>query len=404
MSLLGTPLLVALGLVALAMPAVTLLAWPRTRGPRWAHVAQHAGLVVAAQVSALALSFVALNDYGQFFTSWSELFGTGQPAQVVATSHFGAASTGPVVRGRSMDVHAGRSAHRATATYAAVRTARSAAPRLPGAYGIRATDWSPRSSWATRGAVVQLQITGPVTGLSEPALVYLPPSYFSGQRALPLAEVFTGYPGSTAALVDRLDYPSHLLAALRTGAARPMVLVMLRPSVTYPRDTECTNVPGGPQAFSYFASDVPAVVERAFGLNATGYAAIGDSTGGMCATKLAVVDPQRFSVAVSMSGYYHAITDFTTGNLYGGSQAVRNANDVMWRLTHLPMPRVSLLVGTSLTERGADGYASAQRLLQAVRAPMSADEIVLSHGGHNFWTWNLEIPRALAWMSAHLAR
>jgi S-formylglutathione hydrolase FrmB len=219
---------------------------------------------------------------------------------------------------------------------------------------------------------------------------------------MPVVEVFTGYPGSTQALVDRLDYPSHLLAALRAGAAQSMTLVMLRPSVTYPRDTECTNVPHGPRAFDYFAADVPAVVSQTFGLRATGYATIGDSTGGMCATKLAVIDPQRFTVAASLSGYYRAITDFTTGDLYGGSRKVRDENDIMWRLEHLPPPRISLLVGTALTEGGADGYRSAQRLLALVRPPMSAEEIVLSHGGHNFATWNLEIPRALVWISRRL--
>ena len=401
MSLLGTPLLVVVGLVALAMPAVTLVLWGRTRGPRWAHVAQHAGLVVAAQLTALAFALVALNDYGQFFTSWSELLGTAPPAQVVATSHFGANPVTPVVRSRSV-LHVESRVRRRTATYVATRSLRPALPTLSN--GVTATMWSSRSSWRSRGAVMRMEVVGPTTALAEPALVYLPPSYFAGQRTLPVAEVFSGYPGSTAALVDRLDYPDHLLADMRARTAKPMVLVMLRPSVTYPRDTECTNVPHGPQAFSYFASDVPAVIERVFGLQPTAFAAIGDSTGGMCAAKLAVVDPRRFTVAASLSGYYRAITDFTTGDLYGGSTVVRNRNDIMWRLRHLAPPPVSLLVATSLTEHGADGYTTAQRLLALVHAPMSADEIVLNHGGHNFATWNVEIPRALSWMSARLAR
>ena len=402
MSLLGRQLLVTLGIVALTMPVATVLAWRHTRGPRWAQVVQHAGLVFLAQVTALCFGLVALNDYGQFFTSWSDLLGTGHPPKVVATNHFGAATTPNTVRARPLTAQLALPRHHRL-TFAPLSHAPVALPRLA-TYGVTPTSWSPRPAWRTDGAVMRMQIAGPTTALSEPALVYLPPSYFSGQRAMPITEVFTGYPGSTAALVDRLGYPTHLLAALQHGTAKPMVLVMMRPSVTYPRDTECTNVPGGPQAFSYFSTDVPSVVDRVFGLHPTGFAAIGDSTGGMCATKLAVIDPQRFTVAASLSGYYRAITDWTTGNLYGGSVAVRNANDIMWRLAHLAPPRISLLVGTALTEGGADGYQSAQRLLALVRQPMSADEIVLNHGGHNFATWNLEIPRALAWMSQHLHR
>jgi len=246
-----------------------------------------------------------------------------------------------------------------------------------------------------------MTVVGPTTGLSESALVYLPPAYFAGVRAMPMVEVMTGYPGSTLLLVDRLNYPNTLLGEMRNGL-EPMVLVMLRPSVTYPRDTECTDVPGGPQAFSFFAHDVPMSVASSFALRPTSYGAIGDSTGAMCAVKLAVIDPTRFGAAVSLSGYFHAVQDFTTGDLYGGSRHTRDLNDIMWRLRNLPLPAVSLLIATSLTERGADGHASAQKLLALVHGPMSADELVLNRGGHNFETWNREIPSALRWFGLHL--
>lgn len=391
MSLLGMPLLVMLGLVALVMPGVALVAWGQVRGKRWMRAGQRVGLVLVAQATAMLFGLAALNDYGQFFTSWSELLGTAHP-QVVATHHFGAGQSTHVVRARSvLATHM-----RATAV---VEHRGAGWPST----GARPTPWAARSLWRTTGEVMAVRLPGRTTGLTEPALVYLPPSYFTGQRAMPIVEVFSGYPGSTYGLMDRLDYPAHLLSALRAGTARPMVLVMLRPSVTYPRDTECTNVPHGPQAFSYFASDVPSAVADIFGLHPTARAAIGDSTGGMCATKLAVLDPQQFTAAVSLSGYYHAITDFTTGDLYGGSTTIRHLNDIMWRLANLPQPHVSLLICTALTEPGADGYRSAQRLLALVRPPLSADEIVLNHGGHNFATWNVEIPRAMVWLSRHLA-
>ena len=246
-----------------------------------------------------------------------------------------------------------------------------------------------------------MPIAGPSTALAETAMVYLPAAYFTGDRAMPVVEVFTGYPGSTLLLVDRMHYPTQLVHAIDAGT-KPMALVLLRPSVTYPRDTECTDVPHGPQAFSYFANDVPSVVASAFGLRPTSYAAIGDSTGAMCAVKLAVTDPNRFTAAVSLSGYFRAVRDVTTGDLYGGSTTVRHLNDIIWRLQHLPPPPVSVLVATSLTERGADGYKSAQRFLALVHAPMSADEIVLSRGGHNFETWNRELPDALRWLGTHV--
>ena len=384
-ALLGTPLLVLLILLTVSMPIAVLLAWPRVRGPHAGQLAQRVSLVLVAQFTAVCVGLVALNDYGQFFTSWSDLFGTSPAAHAVIQQHFGA--EGPV---GSHKVHV----HRPTIAHVAVT--HTVLPQ-----GVEPTSWSRRSEWTSRGAVVSMPVVGATTGLSESALVYLPPAYFADVRAMPVIEVMTGYPGSTLLLVDRLNYPSTLLGEMRNGL-EPMVLVLLRPSVNYPRDTECTDVPRGPQAFTYFARDVPTAVSATFALRPTSYGAIGDSTGAMCAVKLAVMDPHRFVAAVSLSGYFHAVRDFSTGDLYGGSEAVRQRNDIVWRLQHLPLPAVSLLIATSLTEKGADGYSAAKKLLALVRTPMSADEIVLSHGGHNFETWNREIPSALRWFGWHL--
>jgi len=385
-SLLGEPLLVLLVVLALAMPAAVLFGWSRVRGPKVVRATGRVALVLIAQATAVALGLVALNDYGEFFTSWSELLGTAPQPYVVTQQHFGA------------DRVVGRHPlHARTPSISGIANTGSGA--LPP--GATATSWSQRSKWSSMGALVSLPVTGSTTGLSEKALVYLPPAYFAGVRAMPVVEVLAGYPGAAIALANRLRYPSALLTAMHAGV-EPMVLVLLRSAVVYPRDTECTDVPHGPQVFSYFAHDVPDAVASAFGLHPTSYGAIGESTGAMCAVKIAVLDPQRFVAGASLSGYFHAVQDFTTGDLYGGSTRIRELNDITWRLQHLPPPRISVLVATAVTEKGADGYRSAQRFLALVRAPMSADEIVLSHGGHNFGTWKLEVPSALRWLGRHL--
>lgn len=391
MSLLGTPLLLLLGVLSLAMAPLIVLAWPRVHGKQWLRGIQRGGVVLLAQLMALCFGFVALNDYGQFFTTWGDLLGTGSTPKVVAVRYFG-------VHHR----HHPGALPTATGQFRNLRpVSGSLGTTAGGASAVQPTAWAAHNQWAQRGEVVSMPIGGPQTGLSEPALVYLPPSWFTGDRRLPVVEVFSGYPGSSLGLVDRLDYPDLLLRGIASGAARPMVLVLLRSAVTYPRDTECTNVPGGPQVLSYFANDVPAVVDRTFGLQPPAYAAMGESTGGLCATKLALMDPNRFPAAVSMSGYYNAVSDFTTGKLYGDSARTRQLNDPSWRLTHLPPPKVSLLVATSKTEVGADGYATAQKFLSLVRPPMSATELVLNHGGHNFRAWVAEIPSGLHWLSQH---
>jgi hypothetical protein len=102
-----------------------------------------------------------------------------------------------------------------------------------------------------------------------------------------------------------------------------------------------------------------------------------------------------------MSGYYQPATDPTTHGEFDDT-TLREHNDLGWRLQHLPVPAVSLLLATAADENGDDGYTTNQNWLNLTQPPMTAAELVLSHGGHDFTSWNREIPYALSWISAHL--
>lgn len=391
MSLLGMPLLVLLGLLAVGLPVAAAVMWPRWRGPRAVRGAQRAVSIVLCQVSAVLLVAAALNDYGYFYTSWSELVG-------------GSSTAGRVVHDVVLPGgHGGVPAVAAASGRPAV-----VAPAPPAGTVSRLPDpgWSTPAQWPTRGRVEAVQITGGASQLSERALVYLPPQYFDpaqAQRRFPAVEVLTGYPGNEQLLVTRLDYPSALLARMASGAARPMVLVMMRPTAAPPRDTECTDVPAGPQVLTYLSQDVPMALRQVLRVQPVGWAAMGDSTGGYCAAKIAMTHPDVFRAAVSLSGYFTTLRDATTGDLWGGSLVLRHLNDLQWRVTHLPTPPVSLLVTISRQELGGTGYRATRAFLAAVRPPLQVDSVIVAHGGHNFTTWGAQLPQALDWLSAHLA-
>jgi S-formylglutathione hydrolase FrmB len=389
-SLTGVAVLLVIALLAVTAPFACLWAWSRVPGGRWRGGTLRFGLVAVCQVTTVALVGVVVNDAGGFYSSWSDLLGTSSSAPLTqATAHFGAG------------------AETETAFVSAASPIADVQPAsIPAAAASwKTSTWSKRADWPTKGAVVNTTFKGPTTGLSEPAMVYLPPAYFhTGQaaRSIPVVEVFTGFPGVEHNLVSRLRYPDQVLSGIQKGTAGPMVLVMLQPAPSYPWDTECTNVPHGPQTMNYFTNDVPALVTSMFGLQPTGWGTMGDSTGGYCAAKVQAMDPARFTAAVSLSGYTEPSTDYTTRGIFAGNQNLRDQNDLLWRLQHLPPPRVSLLVATARDEHGTDGYTTALKWLHAVKAPMQADELALPHGGHNFRSWNREIPFALTWISAHL--
>jgi enterochelin esterase-like enzyme len=377
-SLLGLPLLLVLALLTVAAPVITSMLWSRLRGG--AAVVVRGALLLTCQLCAVLLVAVVVNDYGYFYTSWSELSGHDP--------------------GRSPAVSEAIAQHR--------HVNRSSRRLAPGMRVLGDSSWSTASQWATRGRVESVHLDGPRSGLGEHAYVYLPPQYFATSwrhRLFPGVEAMTGYPGNEESLVTRMHYPDQELSAIRAHRAEPMVLVMLRPSVTEPRDTECTDVPGGPQAMTFFSQDVPVAVEQALRVRPTGWGVMGDSTGGYCATKLALMRSDVFTSAVSFSGYYHALHDGTTGDLWGGSLAVREQNDPLWRLVHLPEPPVSLFASIARGEGGPEGYQDTVRLRRAVSAghgPLRLTLVVEPDGGHNFAAWSALMPRAFSWLSTQL--
>jgi enterochelin esterase-like enzyme len=398
MRLLGTPLLWLLGGLTVAVPATTYLLWSRVRGPRPVRVAARGGMILASQLVALCLVAAAINDYGYFYSNWSELAaGIGQFAGTDSAQGQPSEPAGSATHPAKAPAEAGTGA-------AEVRpvTARSSGSVLIRSY----PSFSGRGQWASLGRIESVTIRGGISQLSSHAYVYLPPQYYQPAYAhawFPAAEVLTGYPGDDQNLVSRMRYQDVLRDLVAQHRARPMVLVMLRPAVTFPRDTECTNVPAGPQAETFLAADLPTQVAAHYRVQPTGWGVMGDSTGGYCATKIAMLNPGAFRAAVSMSGYYFALHDRTTGSLWGGSPVVRDLNDLNWRLRHLPAPAVSVLVCTSPAEGGADGYAEALQFLHEVHPPMLADLLTVPHGGHNFTSWDRELPSGLQWLSQRIA-
>lgn len=381
MPLLGWPLLVVLAGAAVLAVAATVALWGRARGRRAVRGAQRVGLVLVCQLTAVLLLAAAVNNWGYFYGSWSDLFGTSSGG-ARSSRVFGAVTS-----------HDGR-----PQALGRLVTTEPSVAGMP--------QWSTQRQWRSRGRVQAMRIKGGHSGLSGQALVYLPPQYFTATsrgRLFPAVEVMTGYPGSTTALVERMRYPQALLAQIDAHRARPMVLVMLRPTVVPPRDTECTDVPAGPQALTYFAEDVPRAVSAAFRVRPTGWGAMGDSTGGYCATKLAMTHSSVFTAAVSLSGYYHTLRDRTTGDLWAGSPQLRRLNDLEWLLRHQPPPPVSVLATSGTAERGPNGFRDLRTFAALVHPPMSITTELIPGGGHNFANWGRVMPDALDWLSARLA-
>jgi len=382
----GTPLAVAI-LAAAGSLAAIVWAWPRLARPRPGYLAARLAVIAVSQLLVTAAFLIWLNSYFSFYATWGQLTGASAGTAVAAQAAPGTAAHLVVID----------------------RSQPGPAPVQRRAEALGAgTEVVPRpAAPGTAGRLLQVVIKGERTGLSSgPGYVYLPPQYFQRAYArarFPVVLTLTGYPGQAASIVDRLALPATVARLIAAGRIRPAVFVMLNVSPLFPLDTECTDVPGGPQVESFLAQDVPRAIEQTFRVTASpaGWGTLGYSTGGYCAAKLAMMYPDRFSAAVSMAGYYQAIPGQYVPHLWGGSKGYRLENSPDWRLRHLPAPPVSVLATSSWV--GEKTLPGTLAFLREIHPPMRGYSLIIRQGGHNFRTWDRELPPGLVWLSRRLS-
>ncbi|MFI5678574.1 alpha/beta hydrolase [Streptomyces cellulosae] len=372
MGLTSNNTLVAAVLAALLLFAGTVWLWPRLARRSWRAVGGRVGLLLATQVALFVSVGLAANQAFGFYASWADLFGRETDQGVVVDHAAGVPSGGPL---QVIDTG-----------------------RVQGRGGFRAS---------SGGQIDEVDIVGRTTRIATRAYVYLPPEYFQSRyrtRTFPAAVVLTGYPGTARALVDKLHYPRTALELAQDGRMQPMILVMLRPTVAPPRDTECVDIPGGPQTESFFAKDLPDAVTAHYrvGREPGSWGIIGDSTGGYCALKLALHHPGVYAAGAGLSAYYNAPVDPTTGDLFHGDKELRDRANLWWYLKHMPGPDTSLLVTSSRV--GEPNYKATLKFIERVKDTKRTriSSIILESGGHNFNTWRREIPATLQWIGGRL--
>ncbi|MET7486588.1 alpha/beta hydrolase-fold protein [Streptomyces sp. NPDC005538] len=370
--------------VAVVCVALLVWVWPRLARAGVRPVLGRLAAVGVTQVAIIAAFACWLNSSYQFFGSWGELFGNVDTAPVGVTqaADDNGGATGVAVKGALVQPASNEQLNRVS--------------------GL------PSGNPAVNGRVESVKIIGHTTGVVDPAFVYLPPQYFQKAYArmrFPVVVALSGYPGSIFNLAQYLRVSQTAGQLQKSGQMQPTIMVMIRPTIAPPRDTECVNVPGGPQTETFLAKDLPHALRSTYrvGRDASAWGVMGYSSGGSCALQLTMRNPKVYSTAAALSPDYRVKDDPTTGNLFGsglGRVNRVNGHDLMWRLKHLPIPQVSVLVAES--KHGERGYPQTVAFIKAVKAPMRVASIQPESGSHNFPTWTREMPGALKWMNQQL--
>ncbi|MFI9025587.1 alpha/beta hydrolase [Streptomyces sp. NPDC053560] len=371
----------AVAVAAVVCVVLTVWLWPRLAGRGLRPVLGRFAAIAVTQLALVCSLALGVNSAFEFYGSWDELLGRNEKAP------------DPVIQHGGRDVVAG---------------VRGGLVQAAGPQGLDRVTGLPAGPPEKVGRVESVRVMGRRTRVVNPAFVYLPPQYFQRQfqrQRFPVVVAISGYPGGIMNLAQYLQVPQTAGRLIARDAMPPTVVVMIRPTVAPPRDTQCVDVPGGPRAETFFTKDLPDALKSAYrvGHDPSAWGALGYSSGGSCALQLAMRHPGVYTAAAALSADYRIRDDLTTGSLFGSGPPAaqrQREHDLLWRLDRLPAPRISVLVASS--RQGEPGYADTMRFVRAAKPPMTVDSLILPRGSHHFTTWRREITPAMRWMGSTL--
>ncbi|GAB3583336.1 alpha/beta hydrolase [Calidifontibacter terrae] len=364
MSLTGSTLPLLLALAALILFAALVIGFPRLRN-RWAAGGVRAGLALLLNASVVTLAFVMLNDQYAFYVSWSDLAGYQSPA--VQVRHGGSAHDANVAKVVGVGFNQWHTpAH---------------LPKLP--------DPGQRMQ--------RYVVSGRVSGFHSAVWVYLPKGYNSASaQTYPVIMALHGFPGGPGSMnhYGILQAFDEMVAQHRLV---PSIMVIPQIDDPVPLDTECVNVPGGPQAESWLAQDVPSWAISHFRVETkrTSWAAWGFSYGGWCAALLGFRHPDIFGASVALQGYFRPSFSTDYEPFKPGSAAYEQYDLVKIARQHPPALNLWLMA----SKEDSLSYPSTDALVKDARRPLSVTALLLKQGGHTVSVWGPKIGPSFAWLA-----
>jgi hypothetical protein len=237
-------------------------------------------------------------------------------------------------------------------------------------------------------------------------MTWLPPQYHDRRYAkarFPVVMVLGGADVHISAVIDRLNFAATASQEIRSGRVAPFVAVFPEINVALPVQTECTDYPGGPQAFTWLSQDVRNWATSTLRVTRDGrrWSVMGWSTGGYCAAMLHLREPARFGAGASVEGYFNPAPDGTTGNL---RQLLRtyptlsHDSSPTWLIEHRAPPRVHLLVMSSNTD--PQSYPQARQFLLREQNVPGVQPYIVQDLGHSLDAYQAVLAPILNWMAA----
>jgi len=266
-----------------------------------------------------------------------------------------------------------------------------------------------------QGYTLHIAVAGKLSHITRSVYIYLPPEYFDPQYRnykFPVIELIHGQPGEPQDWINVVGVQVTLNNLVRTGRARPAVLVMPDANGGNSISLQCLNQVGGPQDLTYLALDVPEAVTHLLSGRVQppgiGWGVAGYSEGGFCAANMALRYRYRYGAAASLSGYFTPYNNklansATSVSPFGGNAKLRAENTPIDEVKALAPGAVLPQFWLGAGKANNLDVANAQYFWQELSLHQAGVPLVLTPGGgHTMATWHAEVPPMISWMTSTL--
>lgn len=342
--------------------------WPFLAKRRVGHVLGRIGVLLVTNILIVVTLGISLNNYGGFYTSWSDVFGINNASTQVEPT---ALVTNQIKRITAKDLLGGKVSASGT-----VVIDREVAGSISHEHG---------HIWI----VLPKSAVSAIKKSSQPIDL-------SGYRVI---QALPGFPGTPLSWIKRLNIVSNLENEWSSGKLGNSIAILTDTNLLHGYDGECFNTPAGPQIESWLSADVHQFATEFLGVKSNGWAVIGTSTGGWCAPMLAIRHPDYFIAGGSIAGYFTPQPNKSLSTAL--SDQLKREYDLR-SIIKKNHPKVAIFATIAPSDHGS--YYQTIHFIDDMKNEISIRTINLKGQGHNFSAWTPAIKPVLQWVGTEFMR
>ena len=346
-------------IATLAILVATVYFWHKFSVHNWKNITARFALIITIQCFALASMGVTINRSGEFYDSWSDLFGAQAQYQKIAISP-------------------------ATLSQISLKDLAEASHTKGGSLIFRKVIKGEKSGIAN----VVYVVASPKLALQIES-----PSHSLGNN-YQVIELFPGTPGVPQTWIGTLDGISTMEDLENAGRIPPTLAVIPAINVEPGQDTECMNFVGGAKVETWITSDMKTFMQTFMGIDNRLWSSFGYSTGGWCAAEVAVLHQDQYSQGVSLAGYFKPL--LSVGLSKREKNYLSSRYDLISHLTKGPR-NTKIMIIASVKDRFAN--SSAKQFMASALSLIPIKYIPIPTGGHNIGVWKPFVASGFLWIS-----